>query len=58
MEPWLSIFVAFFLAFVAAILIVLLAIFPFRKEVFHCLGHRYSRDGKSTAKTSQEMYEF
>jgi hypothetical protein len=56
-EAWLSVSVAITVAFLSAFCVILLAIFPFRKEVFHCIGKRYGRDKKKTHFYARELSE-
>lgn len=56
MSAGVSVLIAFIAAFTAAFLVILLAVFPFRKEIFHCIGKRYGRKHKHVL--GREMAEF
>jgi xanthine/uracil/vitamin C permease (AzgA family) len=56
MSAGVSVLIAFVAAFAAALLVILLAVFPFRKEIFHCIGKRYMR--KKPHILGHEMSEF
>jgi len=58
MSPVVSFAIVFLLAIGSAILVIFLSVFPFRQELFHCLGKRSARKGRNSLILGQEMTDF